>query len=210
MSGDDPPVCSDEIVAICRGRVHSFQQLSAHDEEDAVQQAVAKILEALQRGAISNLPAYARRVAYHCAVDAWRRARTAKDTVAFDDCSADPMADVSTDALRPATPEHLASEKQRLERLPGVSEDLRTLLSTAPENYRRVLVRLYLDAQSFEDLVDDEISRRIVAGELCPTRVHDPAERQRVRNVVHAWHSRALRWLQQRAPEAWREVTHDE
>lgn len=208
MSGDDPPACSDEIVAICRGRIHDFQQLSAHDQDDAVQQAIARIIEALQRGAVSNLPAYARRVAYHCAVDAWRRARAAKDTSAFDDDrSTDPISDVAIDALRLPTPEHLTSEKQRIERLHGVSEDLRKLLSTAPDNYRNVLVRLYLDAQSFEDLVDEEISRRIAAGDLSPTNVRDPVERQRVRNVVHAWHSRALRWLQQRAPEAWREVT---
>jgi DNA-directed RNA polymerase specialized sigma24 family protein len=207
MPGDDPPACSDDIVAICRRRVQDFQQLSTQDQRDAVQQAVAKILDALQRGAVSNLPAYARRVAYHCAVDAWRRARAATDTLEFDDQRADEhLADAPADAFLPPTPEYLAREKQRLERLSSVSEDLRTLLSSAPDNYRHVLVRLYLESRTFEDLVDEEISHRIAAGDVSPSNVHDPVERQRARNTVHAWHSRALRWLQQRAPDAWREV----
>ncbi len=207
MPGDEPPACSDDIVAICRRRIQDFQQLSTDDQHDATQQAVARILDALQRGAVSNLPAYARRVAYHCAVDAWRRARAATDTLAFDDARADEhLADAPADALLPPTPECLANEKQRLERLSVVSEDLRTLLSSAPENYRHVLGRLYLESRSFEDLVDEELSRRIAADDLSPASACDPVERQRVRNAVHAWHSRALRWLQQRAPDAWREV----
>lgn len=200
---------TQDVVSICRRRVQDFRQLPAADREDVVQQAVSKVLEAIAQGVVTNTAAYARRVAYHCAVDAWRRARDTRELDGHEEegigvASAE---DESMGSLVPPTPEQLTREKHRIETLAGIADELRALLASAPDNYRRILVQHYLEERSFESLVDDELARRVDSGALPAEDAHDPALRKRVRNAVHAWHSRALRWLQQRAPDAWREVT---
>lgn len=204
---DDPadPCCPEQVVAICRRRIQDFPQLSPEDQEDATQQAAARVFEALRKGAVTNVEAFARRVAYHCAVDAWRRLQTDKQSAEIGENTV-PLGHRCDDGLAPPTPEWLVSERQRRQALSVVETEVRALLATAPDNYRHVLVRLYLENRTFEDLVDDELRRRIETGGTSAQDSLDPAERQRVRNAVHAWHSRALRWVQQRAPSAWREV----
>lgn len=200
------PASTDEVVAICRRRVEDFRQLSREDRDDAVQQAVAQVVDALARDAITNLPAYARRVAYHCAVDAWRRARSAKESLDEESIQEHGDANAAIASISPPTPEQLAREKHRIESLRSVAEELRALLDRAPENYRHVLVQRYLEERSFESLVREELDRRVASGEIPAAQAGEPRHQQRVRNAVHAWHSRALRWLQLRAPDTWREV----
>jgi DNA-directed RNA polymerase specialized sigma24 family protein len=206
MPDDLADLCSPEqVVAICRRRVQDFRQLSPEDQEDATQQAATRVFEALRKGAVSNLEAFARRVAYHCAVDAWRRLQMDKQSSEIGE-NAGPLGELGIDGLAAPTPEWLVGERQRRQALSVAEAEVRELLATAPDNYRHVLARLYLDNQTFEDLVDEEIRRRVEAGATSVQGSQDLVERQRARNAVHAWHSRALRWLQQRAPSAWREV----
>ncbi|MFW5739446.1 MAG: RNA polymerase sigma factor [Myxococcota bacterium] len=208
MSGDEladgQSPSPEDIVAYCRRRIDDFRQLAPHDREDAVQQAATRVLEAVQRGAVTHVEAYARRVAYHCAVDLWRRRRESRHVV-FDEQQ--PIGyEEPLDAVLGATPEQLADEKRRIHSLHGVARDLRELLLRAPDNYRHVLVQHYLEGRTFDSLVDEELERRVAAGVLSSADAHDPRHRKRVRNALHAWHGRAIRWLQQRAPDAWREV----
>jgi RNA polymerase sigma factor (sigma-70 family) len=206
-AADGQRASTDEVVAICRRRVEDFRQLSREDRDDTVQQAVAQVVDALARGVVTNLPAYARRVAYHCAVDAWRRRRAAREST-LDEQSVQEQADegAAIASLSPPTPEQLAREKHRIESLRNVAGELRALLDRAPDNYRHVLVQRYLEERSFESIVLEELDRRVASGELPAAQAGDPRHQQRVRNAVHAWHSRALRWLQLRAPDTWREV----
>jgi DNA-directed RNA polymerase specialized sigma24 family protein len=197
--------CPEQVVAICRRRIQDFRQLSPEDQEDATQQAATRVFEALRKGAVTNVEGFARRVAYHCAVDAWRRLQMDKQSTEICENTA-PLGAQALDGLAAPTPEWLVGERQRRQALSVAEAEVRELVATAPDNYRHVLVRLYLDNRTFEDLVEEELRRRVEAGATSAQSSQDPAERQRVRNAVHAWHSRALRWLQQRAPIAWREV----
>ncbi len=197
--------CPEQVVAICRRRVQDFRQLSPDDQEDATQQAATRVFEALRKGTVTHVEAFARRVAYHCAVDAWRRLQMDKQSTEICE-NTGPLGAQAIDGLAAPTPEWLVGERQRRQALSVAEAEVRELLASAPDNYRHVLARLYLDNRTFEDLVDEELRRRVEAGTTSAQSSQDPVERQRVRNAVHAWHSRALRWLQQRAPSAWREV----
>jgi DNA-directed RNA polymerase specialized sigma24 family protein len=200
-------VDAHEVLDVCRRRIAFFRSLSPSDREDAAQQAATRVLEAIATGAVTNAAAYARRVSYHCGVDAWRRARAETSTQPD---GSDPAADVDATAgpvSRSApNPEQLADEKRRAEVLARIGAELRTLLETAPDNYRQVLVRRYLEDRSLEDIVLEEIERRVARGLLTHEQALDAEERKRIQNAVHAWHSRAIRWLQQRACPSWREV----
>lgn len=209
MSEDDAAKSREtstrEVVAICRRRIDDFHQLSREDRDDAVQQAVARVLEALARGAVTDVAAYARRVAYHCAVDFWRRNKAAAARRAGEGPSPGREDDLAAPASSPS-PEQLADEKRRVEALPDVARDVRRWVARAPCNYRHVLEQHYLEGRSFDSLADEELARRVAAGEVPASQACDPEQRKRARNTVHTWHARALRWLQQHAPAAWREV----
>lgn len=217
MSAPPPPhhrdqlgraaIDANEVLEICRRRIASFRSLSSSDRADAAQQAATRVLEAMASGAVTNAPAYARRVAYHCGVDAWRRARAqgsaqrgGSESDADVDATAGPVSRQAPD------PELLTRERRRAEALAGVGAELRTLLETAPDHYRHVLVGRYLEDRTLDDIVLEEIERRVTCGALTHEQAQDPEERRKIQNAVHAWHSRAIRWLQQRACSSWREV----
>ena len=78
MPDDEAAIGSEtstvEVMGICRRRINDFRGLSlVKNGKDAVQQAVARVLEAIARETVTDVAAFARRVAYHCAVDVWRR-----------------------------------------------------------------------------------------------------------------------------------------
>ena len=208
MPDDEAAIGSEtstvEVMGICRRRINDFRGLSREDREDAVQQAVARVLEAIARETVTDVAAFARRVAYHCAVDVWRRNKAEAAKRLANGSTA--RKDVEDAPDSSPTPDQLADEKRRLATLPEVAGDVRQWVARAPHNYRHVLEQHYLQGRSFDSLAEEELARRVAAGEVPASQAHDPVQRKRARNAVHAWHTRALRWLQQRAPTTWRKV----
>lgn len=203
-------VAAARVFEVARQRMRAFRGLSEADRDDAVQQTVANVLEALDGGEVTQLDAFTRRVAFHCAIDAARRRQ--RDAQRLQRASAespdeDPlesMAGPPSDAA--PSPESLVTEKARCLQVARSAGELWAVVETAPANYRLVLEQRYRLGLSLEQIARAELEHRVRTGLLTVEQASSAGELQRATASVHAWHSRALRWLQQRACAKWREV----
>lgn len=182
-----PDSLAEKVLGIARGRLRGFHQLSESDQRELAQETVERVLLALRSGAVTNVEAYTRRVAFHCAVDALRLRRRFRET------DADP-----TD---PHTPETLLASAQRHSSDSGLQGALADLVRQAPANYRSILEQHYWEGASLDTVVERELQR---------SRQENPKaegpSRTQARNRVYAWHSRALKWLQSRLDDQLRSV----
>lgn len=159
--------------------------------DDLAQIAVPRVLDAFSRGCTTaaRLPAYADEAARNAYFDHRRRAVNRRETPT----GPDEMPAVASSA---PTPEESVSRAQ--DEI-AVVRGVREALAKAPAAYRDALTQHYLEERPIQELVEDEITARLLREGRDST---DSLERARIRTnarqTVDQRISRARNWLKSR------------
>jgi DNA-directed RNA polymerase specialized sigma24 family protein len=95
----------------------------------------------------------------------------------------------------PASPEEFWLDSEQRE---ATARRVRELLDAAPENYRRVLTRFFLEECSIETIVDEYLQEEIATHEGEATALERSDLRHRVRQRIDAYLSRGKKWIRTR------------
>lgn len=162
--------------------------------DDLAQEVTLKVLKAFERGTVASeeLPKYAVTAACnrHRSYCRNREAKRAQQAEPLDDTL---LVDDTIDIER-----QYADDDEQHRRLVR----LQKILPTMPSNYREAIVAHYVEGQSIEALVEQEITVRLASKTQDPD---DPllrsAERSKARNTVDQRLSRARSWLAKQLKE---------
>ena len=177
------------VVAVRAARMNG---ISDEDAEDVAQHTCAKLVQHLSNGGrfTTSASAFVWRVAENRARDLHRsRKRTSEGNARL-------LAEVEVEQASAADPRARWADAERQRFVVGIVRDA---LLVAPENYRTVIQRHYIDGEPIEDLAETYYRRKVDAGEVDVT---DPRAvgiaRKKARDLVDQHLKRGRDWLQKR------------
>jgi DNA-directed RNA polymerase specialized sigma24 family protein len=168
-------------ILACVNRRLSFFRLYPEDREDLAQESAAKVLAFIEKGKVraGTEDGFAASCAHSTTID-WFRRRPAGRLVALDEESG-----ATSDDPDPET-SFISVEVEREKR--ALAEQARKVLANASPAYRHVVQAVDIDERPIDDLVHEELRRRIHAG-LTPDPP-DTVDIKKARQTVDQWLSR--------------------
>lgn len=163
--------------------------------EDVAQEVVERVLGAFARAATTapKLPAYVAAAAYNTLRSHLRRGSARRESLTdFADVPREP-------ASEGPNPEEALADAQESSAL---AAEVRAVVAEAPAAYRDVLTQHFFEGRSVPDIVEAEVTARLISAGLDAS---DPLgrakEHDRARDVVYQRLCRAKLWVAQRLPE---------